>query len=168
MSTSQYFIGALFAPKINIVDISQILSEAYGPLDDQSEVYPFESTRYYAEEMGEGLQRVFFSLKKLIPASELVRFKKDSCQLEQAFFSEQGKRLVNLDPGTLDAVKVVLASTKQGGHKIALTSEIYADLILDYFQGAFRSFEWTFPDFKSGLYFPFLEKLRQSFLQKSK
>ncbi len=168
MSTSQYFIGVLFAPKINVQDISAILTDAYGPIELSSEVYPFEATRYYAAEMGEGLQRIFFSLRRLREASELVQFKKDSCQLEQEFFSQEGKRLVNLDPGYLDAVKVVLASTKQGGHKIALTSEIYADLVLDYFQGNFRSFDWTFPDFKSGLYLSFLEKLRQNFLQKTK
>lgn len=167
MSQAQYFIGVLFAPKINIQDIYEILTDAYGPIELSSEIYPFEATRYYAAEMGEGLKRTFFSLRRLREASELVRFKKDSCQLEQEFFSEEGKRLVNLDPGYLDAVKVVLASTKQGGHKIALTSEIYADLVLDYFQGNFRSFDWTFPDFKSGLYFSFFERLRQSYLVKN-
>ena len=168
MSYVQYFIGALFAPKINVQDISQIVGEAFGGIESSSEIYPFEATRYYTPEMGEGLKRIFFSLKRLVPASELVRFKKDACQLEQAFFSKGGKRFVNFDPGYLDAVKVVLASTKQGGHKIALHSEIYADLVLDYFQGSFRSFDWTFPDFKSGIYFSFLEELRRSFLVKSR
>lgn len=166
MQFSQFFISAIHHPRIPLSEIRSVLEDAFGPLDDASRSYPFDQTDYYEREMGTGLVRVFFPLRKLIPPSELVRFKKMTVEVERAFFTTGGRRTVNLDPGTLDAVKVVLASTKSGGRKIALTSEIFADLILDYFKGAFRPFDWTFPDFKSNLFHPFLTTLRDNYLRK--
>ncbi|MBI4411698.1 MAG: DUF4416 family protein [Deltaproteobacteria bacterium] len=168
MGQVQYFFAVIHQRDVSQPQISRILADAFGPLEDFSEGYPFNQTDYYAPEMGPDLQRTFFVLKKLVGGDELARFKQGTVQVEEAFFSVSGKRSVNLDPGYLDAVKVVLASTKNGGHKIALTSRIYADLVLDYFKGEFRPFDWTFPDFKSGLYFPLLEKIRRLYLEKSR
>lgn len=162
----QYFIGVIFSSSISSNQIAEVLTDAFGPVANISEIYPFDKTRYYAEEMGENLQRQFFALKNLAAPWDLPRMKELANTLEKEFFSEKGKRLVNLDPGYLDSVKVVLASTKTGGHKIALTEKIYADLILDYFQGSFRSFDWTFPDFKAGTYSEYLTNLRKEFLAK--
>ena len=162
----QYFIGVIFSPVISSAQISEVLRDAFGPLSSISEIYPFDKTRYYTDEMGEGLKRQFFTLKNLLSPWELPRMKELANTLEKEFFSEKGKRLVNLDPGYLDAVKVILASTKTGGHKIALTPTIYADLIQDYFKGSYRSFDWTFPDFKAGTYSAYLTQLRQNYLQK--
>jgi len=166
MELSQFFISAIHNPRVPLPEIRSVLEEAFGPLDESSRSYPFDQTDYYAKEMGSGLVRVFFPLRKIIPPSELVRFKKMTVEVESAFFTIDRRRSVNLDPGYLDAVKVVLASTKGGGHKIPLTSEIFADLVLDYFKGAFRPFDWTFPDFKSTLFHPFLVSLRENYLRK--
>lgn len=165
---TQFFMGVLYKPQVSEKDIADVLEDGFGALEATSDSTPFHQTRYYEKEMGSGLKRIFFSFQKLVCPSQLARIKEDSCQMEEAFFTVSGKRFVNLDPGILDAVKVVLASTKHGGHKIALTKNIYADMILDYYQGNFRAFEWTFPDFKSGVYFPFFEKMRESYLRKIK
>lgn len=166
MEPAQFFISAIHHPRVPLHEIRSVLEEAFGPLEESSRLYPFDQTDYYAREMGTGLVRVFFPLKKLIPPSELVRFKKMTVEVERAFFTIDRRRSVNLDPGYLDAVKVVLASTKSGGHKIPLTSEVFADLVLDYFRGSFRPFDWTFPDFKSNLFYPFLTALRENYLRK--
>ena len=164
----QYFFAVIHRKGVEEPEISRILADAFGPLEDFSEAYPFNQTDYYTPEMGPDLFRTFFVLKKLSRDHELARFKEGAVQMEKAFFSISGKRSVNLDPGYLDAVKVVLASTKHGGHKIALTDRIYADIVLDYYKGAFRPFDWTFPDFRSGVYFPLLEKIRRFYLQKAR
>lgn len=166
--SAQFFVGVLYSPLVSEKDIADVLQDGLGALELTSDSTLFDQTRYYEKEMGSGLKRIFFSFKKLVCPAELPRIKENSCQMEEAFFTVAGKRVANLDPGMLDAVKVVLASTKHGGHKIALTKNIYADMILDYYQGNYRAFEWTFPDFKSGVYFPFFEKMRESYLKKIK
>lgn len=161
MPLSQYFIGALVGPDAPPEGVARILEDAFGSFDLTSPLF-----QDYTPEKGEG-HRIFFSLKKLHPASRLARFKEDAMLLEQEFFMKKGKRSVNLDPGYLDATKVVLASSKEGGHKIALTDKIYADLILDYAGETFRSFDWTPADFKSERYFEYFKELRAFFLKKS-
>ncbi|MBI2340849.1 MAG: DUF4416 family protein [Deltaproteobacteria bacterium] len=167
----QYFFAVIHGEgrgSQGVADIVRILADAFGPLEEFTETFPFDRTDYYADEMGGNLCRTFFALKKLGMDHELARFKEGAVQMEKAFFSSGGKRSANIDPGYLDQVKVVLASTKHGGHKVALTDRICADLVLDYYKGAFRPFEWTFPDFRSGVYFPLLEKIRRLYLEKSR
>lgn len=168
MTQAQYFIGIIYKPEVDLDKLAEVLSEVFGPLENISESYPFDVTDYYFKEMGENLQKIFYSIKQLDNPSKLAKFKEKTIELENAFFTEEDKRLANLDPGYLDTIKIVLASTKHGGHKIALTDKIYADMVLDYFQGTYRAFDWTFPDFKSGRYFEYFKKLREGYLQKIK
>lgn len=168
MDLVQYFFGVIYTPSVKEDEMRAVLADAFGAIELASESYSFDATRYYNREMGEGLRRIFYVMKKLESPALLSRWKQNSVQLEEAFLRVKRKRMANLDPGYLDAVKVVLASTKRGGHKIALNSEIYADMILDYFQGEWRAFDWTFPDFKLGIYFPFLKEVRQNYLKKIK
>lgn len=168
MELVQYFIGILYAPQTNLGDLSQILKESFGILEDPSHPFPFNQTDYYTQEMGQNLSRVFFAIQKLIHPSELPKLKKHAIQIENAFYRKNGKRSVNLDPGYLDSTKIILASTKKGGHKISLTKDIYADMVLDFYKGNFRSFEWSFPDFKEKNYWEYFLEMRKSYLEKLK
>ena len=161
-----YFIGAICSASVEPLGLSRILEDAFGPIDLTSPIFPYDASMHYKPEMGEGLGRIFFSLKKCHSPVKLPRFKEDAVQLEQEFFMKKGQRSVNLDPGYLDPVKVVLASTKEGTHKIALTEKIYADMVLEFKNETFHPFDWAPADFKSGKYFPFFLELRQRFLKK--
>lgn len=168
MELVQFFMGVLYSPQTNLEELAQILKESFGTLESPSQVFSFHQTDYYTHEMGQNLSRIFFALEKLIHPSELPKLKKHSIQIENAFYKKNGKRSVNLDPGYLDSVKIILASTKKGGHKISLTKDIYADMVLDFYKGNFRFFEWSFPDFKSDIYWGYFLELRRNFLNKVK
>jgi hypothetical protein len=73
-------------------------------------------------------------------------------------------RRVNIDPGYLEAGKVVLASTKNAGHRIYLKSGIYGETTLLYFDGAFQACPHTYPDYLSAETLVFFTSLRSVYL----
>ena len=73
------------------------------------------------------------------------------------------ERPLNLFPGYVDYFKVVLASGKYGGHKIAVSSGCWADFIMTYSKGKWNPTPWCFPDFTSGIYDDDLKEIRRLF-----
>ena len=127
----------------------------------ESEIYKFDSTDYYQEEMGSGLYRIFLSLKGLYPVEQSVSLKNETNSWENEW-KEAGKRTLNLDPGYLDLHKVVLLSGKEGPQKIYLGGRIWADLNLIRKAGRFEALPWTFPDLREIRYYSFFERVRES------
>jgi hypothetical protein len=135
------------------------LTEAFGPIDYRSRPVPFDVTNYYEAEMGPNIQRVFFSFENLILPDQLPSVKLKTDAIEERF-AENGKRKVNIDPGYMDYHKVVLASNKYGSQKVYLSEGVWADITLHYTKGRFLPHDWSFPDFKKGLYEPFFLEIR--------
>jgi len=158
-SPVKLFVAVLTRYPALVMQVSSILEAPYGPLDLSSQGIPFTATHYYEAEMGTHLQRFFLSFSRLIPPDQIVEIKAFTSEVEDRF-RQDGKRQINLDPGYLDYHKVVLASWKFGGQKIYLPGGVYADITLYYYKRQFLSFEWSFPDFKLGLYNDFLLKMR--------
>ena len=73
-------------------------------------------------------------------------------------------RRVNIDPGYIDAFKLVLASTKNAGQRIYLHSGIYAETTLQYFDGAFHGLPHTYPDYLWPQTLAFFTSLRAEYL----
>jgi hypothetical protein len=117
--------------------------------------------------MGTPLVRRLISFKNLAEPALLIAMKLECNEIEEAM-SAYGKRTVNCDAGYLDHNKVVLASAKEAGQKIYLDKGIYADLAGRYKDGAYRSFEWSFPDFKDGRYTEELIAIRSLYLLQMK
>ncbi|MBP7459713.1 MAG: DUF4416 family protein [Candidatus Delongbacteria bacterium] len=136
----------------------------WGKIDYQSADYEFGLTDYYQKEMGEPLYRRFISFQALIPPEAIASIKRVTNRIEEEGMIN-GNRQFNLDPGYLDYQKIVLASMKFGGQKIHLHSGVYADLTLYYRKGSFTVFPWTFPDFKSDIYYPCLLRIRELYKQ---
>ncbi len=77
--------------------------------------------------------------------------------------SENGNRKINIDVGYLDMFKVVLASFKGRSNKIYMSEGVWADMILYFEGGDYKSFKWGFPDFKSGIYDNDLKEIRTAY-----
>jgi hypothetical protein len=61
----------------------------------------------------------------------------------------------------------VLASTKDFAHRIYLREGIFAEITLAFRGGAWLPHEYTFPDYRAGLYDPFLRQARDAHLRKT-
>lgn len=130
-----------------------------GPVELQSPWHPFHHSAYYEKEMGPNLKRCLIGFKNIFEPHRLAELKQLTTELENP---SEGKRVINIDPGYIDLFKVVLASGKAGGQKVALSKETYAYPLLRYEKGNWHPFEWTYPDFKEPTYHQDLLKIRMS------
>ena len=156
-----------FCPGIAVEEVIGQLETVLGSVYDQSPVFLFSFTRYYAEEMGDELKKQYFSFVPLSNPGRLPEFKIQTNALESAW-SENGKRRVNLDPGYVTAAKLVLASTKDYTHRIYLGDGIYGDVQLQFRDGCFRAQTWTYPDYQSDLALTFFHRVRGHILQEER
>lgn len=135
----------------------RILEEHWGKPERVSERFPFVWTNYY-EDIAHELDRVFFSYPGLYPMSKLPDWKIETCGIEKM---TGDTRRVNLDPGTVDGARLLLASTKGQAHRVYLRGGIFCEVTLCRRKGHWESFFYTFPDFKSGRYDSWLETVRE-------
>lgn len=127
------------------------LEERFGRIDYRGPAHSFDGTDYYKDEMGPDLARSIVSFEPLLAPTDIVQAKLDTAAIEEDL-AEEGGRRVNIDPGYMDYYKIVLASFKEGPQKIYLGEGVYADPILLFYEGEYAPLQWTFPDFKAGVY----------------
>ena len=141
------------------------LTAQFGPIDLLSDVWPFDSTDYYADEMGEDLKRQFVFFQQLISVERLAEIKRLTDALEARLGSDlalpQETRPVNIDPGYLTLSKLVLATTKDASHRLYLQSGIYAEVTLHYQNARWQPWPWTYPDYAADTYYTFFEQARE-------
>jgi hypothetical protein len=117
--------------------------------------------------MGSPLFRRVFAFKPLISQSDLSAFKLATNKIED-YYSHQGRRRVNIDPGYMLRERFVLASGKNFSHRIYIGAGIYADLTLIYEKGSFKKLPWTYPDYSDGGMLKFLEQVRNKYILDTK
>jgi len=157
-------IGIIFRDEGLLAELERELEDLFGPIELRSEIFDFDVTDYYRDEMGADLRRIFYAFENLISPDEIVEVKLKTDALERRF-AHDGRRRVNIDPGYIDFYKLVLVSNKFLGQKIYLRKGVYADPTLYYDKG-WKPYGWGFPDFKSGRYNNFLESVRSSYKAK--
>lgn len=160
----QLVMGVIFREEAVLEEASSRLAGGLGEVDGRSEVFDFDVTDYYEDEMGPGLKRVFLSFKNLIDPGDIVDIKLTAVRLEKDMCRE-GKRTVNLDPGYMDFNKLILVSAKFLAQKIYLAKGVYADPTIYYDKG-WNEYDWAFPDFKSGRYNQFFSEVRKLYKAK--
>ncbi len=142
------------------------LQSLFGPLDMESDIFPFDFTDYYTEKMGENLKRRFLSHEGLIDPGKLPEIKLKTNELEKELAQKldfELPRPVNLDPGYIGMSKLVLATTKNYSHRIYLKEGIYAEVTLQYKDGSFQPFSWTYPDYRTEDYRNFFDRVRKRY-----
>jgi hypothetical protein len=142
------------------------LVELYGSLDLASQLFEFDFTDYYEKQMGQNLKRKFVSFASLICPEDISEIKIQTNALEEEIKEElkAGKRIVNLDPGYMNASALVMATAKDFAHRIPLQHGIYAHLELLFGKNDARPLSWTYPDFKTKGYQEFFLKIRRIYL----
>jgi hypothetical protein len=167
---AKYFVALLFSDLRLLPGVEKELTALLGKIDGCSDMRPWTESKFYQNEMGPGLQRFFLSFATLRSPAELAPIKLRTQQIEERYRDQLSNgRRVNLDPGYVDAFKLVLASTKNAGQRIYLDGGIYAEATLMYHDGRFHGLPHTYPDylwpdtlmFMTGLRALYLEGLRQ-------
>ena len=156
-------ISSLFSPQEGLIDKGiQELAALFGPTDWVSPRLLFDRTRYYEKEMGWPLYRRFISFRELVRPEEIVGIKLKTNRIEKCF-TQDGKRLVNIDPGYIALERLVLATGKNYTHRIPLSNGIYADLTLVFNKGSFRPLAWTYRDYADPEAIGYFNNIREGY-----
>ena len=129
--------------------IEKLLIRFYG--DIQSSYGPFDFSlfsQYYKNEMGEKLYKKFYIFNRLVTLENFYRFKLESIAIESDYMSD-GKRNINIDPGSLTLYQLSLLTTKAFSHRTYLAEGIYAECTLIAEKDEYRALDWTYPDYKT-------------------
>jgi len=152
--------GVLYNDRQLYCSARRSLEKMFGGIDYESPERKFIYTDYYEPEMGSDLLRRFLSFEALVQLEGICRVKVRTNGLEERL-SMSGKRKINIDPGYMDLAKFVLFSTKDYAHRIYLGKGIYAENTLYYKDKAFRSWPWTYPDYRTDEYAAMLDSIRR-------
>ena len=93
-------VGILAANSKCLNAAIDMVSDKFGNIDLSSEVWPFDKTAYYKDELGTQILRQFVCIEKLIDPGELAKIKIQTNKFEQKLaksLSLQLPRPVNLD-----------------------------------------------------------------------
>jgi len=145
------------------------LEQAFGPVGAVSEVFNFDLTHYYDDQMGSPLYRRFVCFADVADPSTLAEAKLKTNAIEAEFAARYdfAPRPINLDVGYIEPAKLVLASMKNFSHRVYLSRAVYAEVTLLYRKGRWEALAWTFPDFASGRYDAFLTGVRRRLREQS-
>jgi hypothetical protein len=163
--TAKYFVALLSSDADLASNVEKDLSLLVGEIDGRTAAVPWKITKYYEEEMGPDLWRHFVSLAAPQSPENLAAIKLKTQEIEDRYRAPHSSaRRINLDPGYLDELKVVLASTKNAGQRVYLRSGIYAEVTLLYHHGEFHRLEHTYADYAWPETIAFFNRIRASYL----
>ncbi len=159
------FIGIISVNKDIILKVKDKLTDVWGDVDSESDLFDFNLTTYYKDEMGEELYKKFFSFKKLIKRDDIIDIKIRTNKFEEDIKISKDKpgRDLNLDPGYVTLSSIALASTKDFYHRIYVGKGIFMENTMVYRkkEKSYMGFEWTYPDFQTNEYIQYFLKLRE-------
>jgi hypothetical protein len=163
-------VGLLAGDESLLAMARTAVERAFGAIEATSDVWPFEMTHYYEDELGPSIVRQFVTLVEPFPLDRLAEAKLTTNELE-AWISQEmkrpaGLRPVNIDPGYITLGSLVLATTKSRAHRIYLGSGIFAEVTLCFESGQWRSWPWTYPDYASPTYHAFFTDVRNRLKQR--
>ena len=155
------FMATLWQESFPISAWQPVLDE-FGEILCENEIFDFDFSNYYDDEMGVPLKKQFWVFARLFDPAELPAWKLKTIEMEERF-AEHGRRRLNLDPGYVDSAKLVLATTKNFDHRIYLGQGIYGDVQLRFRHGHFVTNEWTYADYQQPEHLVFFESAREKY-----
>jgi hypothetical protein len=164
-------IGILAADHKCLHAAMEATEDKIGKIDLVSDVWPFIQTDYYKDQTGPNILRQFVSIERLIEPGQLAKTKLKTNKLEKRLASRLRlplPRPLNLDPGIIEASKLILASTKNYSHRIYIGRQIYAEVTLIFDKGSWCPLPYTYPDYRQQCYFDFFDKVRTRLLEQLK
>jgi hypothetical protein len=168
---AKLIIGILAADEECLTAAVEAINANFGKTDFVSDPWPFDQTDYYKDQTGENILRQFVSIEKLVDPGKLAKIKLKTNKLEQKLAEQSASDLlrpVNLDPGLIEPSKLILATTKNYSHRIYIGKKIFAEVTLIYDKGAWRPFDYTYPDYKQDCYHDFFSKVRTRLVEQLK
>lgn len=164
-------IGILAADHKCLHAAIEATEDKFDKIDLVSDIWPFTQTDYYRDETGPNILRQFVSIERLIEPGQLAKIKYKTNKLEQKLAARLRMpipRPVNLDPGIIEASKLILATTKNYSHRIYIGKKMYAEVTLIFDKGSWCPLPYTYPDYRQQCYFDFFEKVRTRLLEQLK
>lgn len=158
----QPIVGVLAASPALLAEASAALAASVAPLALATDPAAWTQSEYYVREMGAPIWRQYLALDARMAAEELADLKRLTNALEDRWRSARG-RAVNLDPGYLDLLRVVLASTKDAAHRVAIGAGVYAEATLHFAHGSFQAWPYTYPDYAGADARDFFTRVRARF-----
>src|SRR5512139_151647 len=155
--------GLLAASDTLLGEARAALSLHWGPIDASSSPVAWEASPYYREEMGDTLLRQFISFEQLTAPGKLAAVKQMTNELESTWRAPSGRR-VNIDPGYIATMKLVLASTKDAAHRVYLSGGIYAEATLHFSNGSFQPCAYSYRDYVGADAIAFFNAVRARYL----
>jgi hypothetical protein len=151
--------GLLAASDALLDEAAAALRERFGPLDALSAPRDWRFSTYYEREMGHTVRRCFLSFERLIAPAKLASIKQATNRMEATWRDARGRQ-VNIDPGYVTPLKLVLASTKDAAHRVYLRGGICAEATLHFRNGSFTAHADTYPDYADAAAIAFFNGVR--------
>jgi hypothetical protein len=142
----QPIVGLLAASPELLTEARAALDDTLAPIALASAILPWTHSDYYRAEMGAAIWRQYLALDALMGPADLADLKRRTNALEERWRGPTG-RTVNVDPGYLDLLRVVLASTKDAAHRVAIAAGVYAEATLHFAHGDYQPWPYTYPDY---------------------
>ncbi|HUI45775.1 MAG TPA: DUF4416 family protein [Nitrospirota bacterium] len=161
------FVGMLSPEPELFKACAEILGSEYGPVEYESDLFSWNNTDYYCDEMGENILRKFLFFERVMDPGKLPSVKHFTIGLEKRFaiFERDSlRRRINIDPGYVTEAKVVLATTKDFAHRLYIGDNLYGEVTLRYStkERSFIPHEFTYPDFRTDVYLALFNGVRES------
>lgn len=135
-----------------LADSLTALERRFGRVECETIEIECAKAEQYREEMGDRLQRRFYSFERPMARQSLTNAKAICRKIESGFsdrVEEYIFRSVNIDPGILSPGNLVMASNREYNHRIYLGDGVFGELTLVWARGQFVRLPWTNPDFCS-------------------
>ncbi|MCP4050468.1 MAG: DUF4416 family protein [bacterium] len=163
------FIGLLYKKDYIFESSIKKIKHLFGKIKYISDPFLFSHTKYYKNEMGDNLVKRFISIDSLWEPACIYKAKIWTNDIENQHLSK-GKRLINIDPGSLSLYNIILLTTKNYSHRFPLNQGIYGEIsmIYDKTDKEYKPMPWTYPDYKTTEYQSTFKKIREFYKDRVK